>query len=304
MARALAWVLAAVAALELGALQGCSLINLDALDPASDADGRGGTSDAWVGTTASVDATVEGAADDSSTENGDDTVGESGSHVTDAPQGGDVLDMVASSGEAESLSGSASGTASGSTSGSTSGTVGGSGTSATVSGTASGSASGTGGGSDAGDNHKCGSSVLKPQVVVASSFASPPALPGSCAIDGDFSTRWGSAAQTDPSWIYVDFGAPVFVNEVDILWQSACATAYDIQVSNDAMTWTTLRAVTGTPAVWQNPPTGWTMDDVQKGLSGKGRYLRMYGTARCLAMYGYSIWEIRAFGDTDASCTP
>jgi len=124
------------------------------------------------------------------------------------------------------------------------------------------------------------------------------------ATDGNLATRWGSLFMLDPQWVYADFGATVFVSEVDILWQSACATAYDIQVSNDAMTWTTIKAVTGTPPVWQNPPTGWRMDDVQKGLSGKGRYLRMNGTARCLGMYGYSLWEMRAFGDTNANCTP
>jgi hypothetical protein len=118
-----------------------------------------------------------------------------------------------------------------------------------------------------------------------------------------FTTRWGSLF-TSPSWIYADFGAVVSLAEVDILWQGACASAYDIQLSNDAMTWTTVKAVTGTPPVWQNPPTGWTMDDVQKGLSGKGRYLRIYGTTRCLAQYGYSIWEMRAYGDTNANCTP
>jgi chitinase len=118
------------------------------------------------------------------------------------------------------------------------------------------------------------------------------------------STRWGSLFMADPQWVYADFGAPVFVSEVDILWQTACATAYQIQVSNDAMTWTTIKSVTTAPPTWANPPTGWTMDDVEKGLSGKGRYLRIYGTARALTMYGYSIWEIRAYGDTNASCTP
>jgi chitinase len=124
------------------------------------------------------------------------------------------------------------------------------------------------------------------------------------AVDGNLTTRWGSAFMVDPQWIYADFGAPVFLSEVDILWQTACATAYEIQVSNDAMTWTTIKSITTAPPTWANPPTGWTMDDVEKGLSGTGRYLRIYGTARALSMYGYSIWEMRAYGDTNASCTP
>jgi len=128
--------------------------------------------------------------------------------------------------------------------------------------------------------------------------------PAAGAVDGNFGTRWGSAFMIDPSWIYADFGAVVSVAEVDILWQTASATAYQIQLSNDAMTWTTIKSVTVAPPTWQNPPTGWTNDDVEKGLSGKGRYLRIYGTAHSLAMYGYSIWEMRAYGDTNANCTP
>jgi len=124
-------------------------------------------------------------------------------------------------------------------------------------------------------------------------------------MDGNLMTRWGSVWLMDPSWVYVDFGAPVFVDEVDLLWEDACATAYDIQVSSDAATWTMIKAVTRTPPVWAAPgPTGWTMDDVQTGLSGRGRYLRINGTARCLPMYGYSIWEMRVLGDTNSSCTP
>jgi hypothetical protein len=130
------------------------------------------------------------------------------------------------------------------------------------------------------------------------------------AIDGNFDTRWGSLFMIDPSWIYADFGAEVSLSEVDILWEGACAAAYDIQLSDDTMTWTTVRAVTGTPPTWDVPPPGWVnaagmpTADTQNGLSGVGRYLRIYGTSRCLALYGYSIWEMRAFGDTNASCTP
>ena len=236
-------------------------------------------------------------ADESSTENEVDAVGAPGSYVSDAPQGGEVLDGVASSGEVGTTSGSGSGAASGQTSGTASGS-----TSGTASGTTSGS--GTSGGSGTGDGHKCGSNGLKPQAAIASSVQSASNLPASYAIDGDFSTRWGSLVQTDPSWIYMDFGAPVFVDELDILWQDACATAYDIDVSNDAMNWNNVKSITGTPPSWEVPPTGWTMADVERGLSAEGRYLRIHGTARCNPMYGYSIWEMRAFGDTDASCTP
>jgi hypothetical protein len=127
--------------------------------------------------------------------------------------------------------------------------------------------------------------------------------PAPLAIDGNFSTRWESDWAIDPSWIVVDFGAPVFVSEVDILWQ-ACATNYTIQLSNDQTRWSTIATQIGRTQM-QVPPTDWTSAVVSKNLSGVGRYLRIYGTARCASpMYGYSIWEMRVYGDPNASCQP
>jgi hypothetical protein len=208
---------------------------------------------------------------------------------------------------AVSATGSISG--SGATAGSGSTTSSGS---TSVSGTASGSMSGASSG--AGTGAACLTTTALPLMsAVASSnegetdAGTGGVNPAAGAVDGVLSTRWGSAfpsaMEVDPSWVYADFGAEVSLAEVDILWQSACATAYDIQLSNDAMTWTTIKSVTTAPPTWANPPTGWTNDDVQTALSGVGRYFRIYGIARCLADYGYSIWEMRAFGDTNASCT-
>jgi hypothetical protein len=247
--------------------------------------------------------------------------------------GGSTSGVTSGGAESGSTSGSAAGGMSGGSAGATSGTVmpssgvatGGSTSGVTSSGSktgssgsgssagsASGSSSGTGG-ADGGP--KCRSNQLSPVAAVASSVegqtdATAGLLVAADAIDGNFATRWGSVFMADPQWIYVDFGAPVFVDEVDILWQSACASAYDIDVSSDATNWTLVKAVTGAPPTWAAAPPGWTNDagmptaDVHKGLSGLGRYLRINGTARCLALYGYSIWEMRAIGDTNASCSP
>jgi len=109
----------------------------------------------------------------------------------------------------------------------------------------------------------------------------------------------------DPSWIYVNLGATVHVSEVDILWETACASAYNIDVSNDAMTWTTVQNVAKTPLTSpkETPPTNWTNADVEK-ISGVGRYLRINGTTRCDPLYGYSFWEMRVYGDTNTVCMP
>jgi hypothetical protein len=112
---------------------------------------------------------------------------------------------------------------------------------------------------------------------------------GSLAVDGNATTRW-SSNYVDPSWIYVDLGSSYNVNRVKITWEAAYATAYQVQVSADASTWTTIKTVTGNATTTND----WT------GLSGTGRYVRIYGTARS-TQWGYSIFEIEVYGT--AGCT-
>jgi len=164
-------------------------------------------------------------------------------------------------------------------------------------------------GADSGDGHPCGAKMLTVRAAVASSsqlLTPGNALLPNFATDQNFASRWGSALQIDPSWIYMDFGASAFVGEVDVIWQAACGASYDIDISSDTKTWTTLKTVVGNTVGAQNPPDGWAAPEAlhYAGLKGRGRYVRFYGTARCLPMYGYSIWEMRALGDTDSNCTP
>lgn len=104
------------------------------------------------------------------------------------------------------------------------------------------------------------------------------------ATDGDASTRWASA-RSDPQWIYVDLGRPYVVNAVTLRWETAYAKAYSIQVSDDATTWTTIYGTS----------SGAGGVERLTGLSGTGRYVRMYGTQRG-TQYGYSLWEFEVYG--------
>jgi hypothetical protein len=105
------------------------------------------------------------------------------------------------------------------------------------------------------------------------------------AVDGDASTRWSSQF-SDPQWIYVDFGQRIAVSEVVLGWETAYGRDYQVQVSDDAATWTTIRATAdGNGGI----------DDLT-GLSGIGRYLRIYGTKRGTE-WGYSLWSLQVFGD-------
>lgn len=68
-------------------------------------------------------------------------------------------------------------------------------------------------------------------------------LVGSNAVDGNPATRWSSAF-SDPQSIYVDLGASQSINRVKINWEAAYGKDYVIQVSNDAVGWTTIKTVT------------------------------------------------------------
>ena len=111
------------------------------------------------------------------------------------------------------------------------------------------------------------------------------------AVDGALGTRWSSAVG-DPQWIYVDLGATATLTRVVLRWEAAYATAYQIQTSANASSWTTIYSTT----------TGdGGVDDLT--VSGTGRYVRMYGTARATA-YGYSLWELEVYGSGGLPFTP
>lgn len=118
----------------------------------------------------------------------------------------------------------------------------------------------------------------------ASSLESP-AFPASAAVDGSSATRWASVEGVDPQWIQIDLGAGASVSRVLLKWEAAYASKYKVQISADGATWTTLKDETA--------GNGGT-DDIT-GLSGSGRYLRIYGTARGTS-YGYSLYEAQVYG--------
>jgi hypothetical protein len=104
-------------------------------------------------------------------------------------------------------------------------------------------------------------------------------LAASNAVDGVLGTRWSSLA-TDPQWLQVDLGSSQNICQVVLAWEAAYATAYQIQLSADRSTWTSIYRTT--------TATGGTQAIT---VTGTGRYLRVYGTARASA-WGYSLWEL------------
>ncbi len=141
--------------------------------------------------------------------------------------------------------------------------------------------------SSSGGGGNCSDPIISAfQPVKASSYngANAPAA----ALDGRTTTRWESQ-YSDPQWLQVDLGGQGTITCVVLNWENAYATAYSIQTSNDATNWTSIYSTT----------TG-------KGgietltISGSGRYIRFYGTARATG-YGYSLWEFQVHGSVSTS---
>jgi hypothetical protein len=103
-------------------------------------------------------------------------------------------------------------------------------------------------------------------------------------VDGNLTTRWSSAF-VDPSWLEVDLGAPTIINKVVLYWENAYGKAYQIQVSNDEQTWTTVY----TQTAGQGGVETLTFPTVTD------RFIRFFGTTRA-TQYGYSLFEFQVYG--------
>ncbi|WP_433167526.1 discoidin domain-containing protein [Kribbella sp. CA-247076] len=113
------------------------------------------------------------------------------------------------------------------------------------------------------------------------------AFPASAAVDGDGGTRWSSGF-SDPQWIQVDLGRTATVTQVQLAWEAAYASAFQLQTSTDGTTWTTVHTATNGAGGNQ------TIE-----VSGSGRYVRLLGTSRA-TQWGYSLWEFKVFGTGSA----
>ncbi len=134
------------------------------------------------------------------------------------------------------------------------------------------------------------STLLSQGKPVTASSVENAGTPASAAVDGNTATRWSSQF-TDPQWLQIDLGTTATISQVVLQWETAYATAFQIQTSNDATTWTTIYTTT--------TGTGGTQT---LNVTGTGRYLRMYATTRATA-YGYSLWELQVYGSLGGGST-
>ena len=109
-------------------------------------------------------------------------------------------------------------------------------------------------------------------------------LEASHAADGDPFSRWSSEF-SDSQFIQVDLGEDTAFDRIVLRWELARAAEYEIQVSSDGETWSTLRRVAASGDV----------DDLSD-LVGSARYVRMQGLRRATP-WGYSLFEFEVYRD-------
>ena len=91
------------------------------------------------------------------------------------------------------------------------------------------------------------------------------------------------------AWIYVDLGSPRPIGEVRLNWETAYAVDYQIQVSNDAQSWSTVATIEG------NATKGVHATD---GLSAFARYVRVYCAKTSAFSDNYSLYGFQVFADS------
>ncbi|WP_433366378.1 discoidin domain-containing protein [Actinoplanes sp. CA-142083] len=130
-----------------------------------------------------------------------------------------------------------------------------------------------------------GTNLAKGKTTTASTYqptgTNGPQLP-QYSTDGDYGTRWASE-WVDTAWLQVDLGSTQSFNHVQLAWEAAYATGYQVQTSTDGSNWTTIYSTAGGDGGF---------DDLN--ISGSGRYVRVNGTSRATA-YGYSLWEFGVY---------
>ncbi|MCD5348223.1 family 20 glycosylhydrolase [Agromyces sp. S2-1-8] len=119
--------------------------------------------------------------------------------------------------------------------------------------------------------------------------------------DGDSTTRWGSRyTRTSPSdtydvtgeWAQIELAEPTYILKVVLDWEAAYSTDYEIQVSNDGATWTSLRRVT-TPT--GQAAGGHLVQEEVVDTSDAWSFVRVVSQATAtkygLSLYSFQVWN-------------
>ncbi|MDZ4196880.1 MAG: discoidin domain-containing protein, partial [Candidatus Izemoplasmatales bacterium] len=105
------------------------------------------------------------------------------------------------------------------------------------------------------------------------------------ALDDNPSTRY-AASPVDNAYFYVDLGSVEKIGKIVIDWEAAYAQEYYIQLSNDAVTWTTVASITNTRR---------TMDTIEFPTWLEAKFVRFQGVKRA-TQWGYSFYSFEVYG--------
>ena len=111
--------------------------------------------------------------------------------------------------------------------------------------------------------------------------------PAAYVCDGRRDTRWSSPA-TDPQWVQIDMGRPATLCGITILWETAYATEYVVEVSEDGKAWRRVFATAN----------GDGRTDYIHFSPVVARFVRVTGLKRATG-WGHSIWEIDLSGPSE-----
>ena len=114
------------------------------------------------------------------------------------------------------------------------------------------------------------------------------------ANNGNTGDRWWSETaemtdeQKNDQWWQVNLGQRRIFNTIQIVWEGAWGKSFDIQISDDGSTWTTVKEIRDQTIGGPFPYTQTIELDVNK----TAQYVRFQGISRGTG-YAYSFWEFR-----------
>jgi len=125
----------------------------------------------------------------------------------------------------------------------------------------------------------------------ATSLTNVNGFPAANATDGNMTSSW-RATINDVDSIYIDLGAEYDICRIGITWEAnRYGKDFDIKVSDDKVSWTTIRSIRGNAATY-----------TELNGSATGRYVSMVGIKLGNPANGYGIFEFQVFGAPASPC--
>ena len=105
------------------------------------------------------------------------------------------------------------------------------------------------------------------------------------AMDDNMDSRWETSHGGEASWLKIILKKEYKIAKIQIIWETASARKYDIQVSKEGSDWENVASIND----------GTENDNrIIKFNPVKTKYVRIYCRERT-TQWGYSIWEIEVY---------